>query len=157
MPLHKLNHPAVFGIALLLCLPGWASAQPQAAASAPATQTSAPDSGMTTRCREQQRRNALTPAAFHGRWVGKRASKPLSFTLQNNADMPGSLEGKYTWQRAPIQLAGDNDGAKLNLEESSDGTAVTGIWELQLCNGRLTGQWLDANYANAQAVELRRQ
>ena len=126
--------------------PGGVPNSPSAAASA----------GALPRCREQQQRGAITPALFHGAWRGVRAGKAITLKLGNNADMPGSLEGSYVWSKKPIALAGDNDGLALTLEESDDNTRVSGVWELKLCSGVLSGKWLDANYANEQAVELRR-
>jgi hypothetical protein len=107
-------------------------------------------------CSELRQRGGVTPALFHGKWQGRRAGKPVLLYFKNNPEMPGSLIGEYRYDRRTIELAGDNEGLALNLEESDNGRDVTGVWELKLCNRRLVGQWLDANYANAQPVELRR-
>jgi hypothetical protein len=123
---------------------------------APNPTAEVPPSAPALRCSEQQQRTPITPALFHGKWQGTRAGKPISISLGNNADMPGSLEGAYQWNKKAIALAGDNDGLALTLEESDDNTRVSGVWELKLCSGVLRGRWVDPNYANEQAIDLRR-
>jgi hypothetical protein len=128
---------ALFLLAMLLC--GFASAQDTQPA-----------------CKELRGRAQIAPQLFHGTWSGTRAGAQMSFTLRNNEEMAGSFEGQYSWRGKEIALAGDNDGLALNLEESDDNSRISGVWELKLCNDQLTGQWLDANFKNAQTVSLRR-
>ncbi|MBC3936885.1 hypothetical protein [Undibacterium rugosum] len=71
--------------------------------------------------------------------------------LRPKKDEIDGLEGYYilnSGSKTPakrILLAGELAGDRISLEESQDGTEVSGQWDAELKGGQLTGNWLSAD------------
>ncbi|MBC3933550.1 hypothetical protein [Undibacterium curvum] len=80
--------------------------------------------------------------------LGKQA---VHVFLRPKKDEIDGLEGYYTLNtsgKTPakrILLAGELAGDRISLEESQDGTEVSGQWDAELKGGQLTGSWLSAD------------
>lgn len=80
--------------------------------------------------------------------LGKQA---VHVFLRPKKDEIDGLEGYYTLttnSKTPpkrILLAGELAGDRISLEESQDGTEVSGQWDAELKGGQLTGSWLSAD------------
>ena len=67
----------------------------------------------------------------------------VQMDLRPKADMADGWEGSYFLfgHSAVILLAGELDGGELALEESENGTDVSGQWNGKLGGGSLSGEW----------------
>ncbi len=94
--------------------------------------------------------------------LGKQA---VHVFLRPKKDEIDGLEGYYTLttnSKTPpkrILLAGELAGDRISLEESQDGTEVSGQWDAELKGGLLTGSWLsaDGNTSMEFVLKLRSQ
>jgi hypothetical protein len=76
------------------------------------------------------------------RYVGILGSHKIELLLGPKSDEPSGLHGEYHVldTGAVVLVAGDRDGDTLALEESDDGTHITGQWVGQFSNnGGLSG------------------
>ncbi|WP_354685838.1 hypothetical protein [Cupriavidus necator] len=79
-------------------------------------------------------------------YVGKVGDEPVRLRLGPKPDERDSVRGEYTGRGAGVRLlAGEwEDGAFL-MEESDDGTRVSGNWEGTIdASGAVRGTWTDA-------------
>lgn len=85
--------------------------------------------------------------ARYPQYTGSIGDVPIRMRLGPKPDELDSVHGEYHYgtSRAVQRLAGEYaDGAFL-MEESDDGTTVTGMWEGQIdARGVVRGQWTDA-------------
>lgn len=98
------------------------------------------------------------PANAHlPRYRGTVAGHPVEVRIGPKADDPG-LHGEYQLldSGAVILLAGDRSGDTLELEESDDGTNITGVWVGQFDSaGNLSATRMNPDQSDQQPVELR--
>lgn len=91
-------------------------------------------------------------------YVGKVGDQPVRLRLGPKPDERDSVRGEYTGRGAGVRLlAGEwEDGAFL-MEESDDGTRVSGNWEGTIdASGAVRGTWTDAvNPANVLPFFIR--
>lgn len=68
--------------------------------------------------------------ARYPRYVGTLGAQRVELLLGPKSDDPGELHGEYHLldSGAVILVAGERDGDVLQLEESNDGTHITGQW-----------------------------
>lgn len=64
------------------------------------------------------------------RYVGTLGARPIVLRLGPKTDDPSGVHGEYQYTDSGevILIAGDRDGDTLEVEESNDGTHITGNW-----------------------------
>lgn len=80
-------------------------------------------------------------------YVGTVGDKPVRMRVAPKSDTRDSLQGEYTIGdgRSVRLLSGEWDDGSFLMEESDDGTRVSGNWEGQIDqNGAVRGTWTDA-------------
>ncbi|RQS64970.1 hypothetical protein DID96_27685 [Burkholderia sp. Bp8963] len=91
------------------------------------------------------------------RYEGTLGDRPIVVHLgpkENEAGVHG--EYQYTDTGEVILLAGDRDGDTLEIEESSDGTNITGVWIGRFdASGGLKADRMNADESDPQPVVLR--
>jgi hypothetical protein len=103
----------------------------------------------------------LTPNPEYARfprYVGTLGGKQIEMKLGAKTDEPSGVHGEYRFAGSPsvILVAGDRDGETLEIEESNDGTHITGNWVGKFeADGSVSGERMDPNDSNAQPFELR--
>ncbi|MCY1289384.1 hypothetical protein D9M68_543610 [compost metagenome] len=106
---------------------------------------------------EARRGNALSTAAArplaprpeYARlpvYVGKVGDQPVRLRLGPKPDERDSVRGEYSGRGAGVRLlAGEWENGAFLMEESDDGTRVTGNWEGNIdASGAVRGTWTDA-------------
>ncbi|KMZ11343.1 hypothetical protein BHUM_06204c [Candidatus Burkholderia humilis] len=71
---------------------------------------------------------------------------------------PSGVHGEYQFVGKPavILVAGDRDGTTLEIEESNDGTHITGNWIGQFApDGSVSGERMNPDDSDPQPFELR--
>ncbi|WER47694.1 hypothetical protein CupriaWKF_09095 [Cupriavidus sp. WKF15] len=119
------------------------------------------DLGLSEAIREGEARRGTAPAAGaaiaplaprpeYARlpvYVGKVGDKPVRLRIGPKPDERDSLRGEYTTNGAPgvRLLAGEWEEGSFLMEESDDGTRVSGNWEGTIdASGAVRGTWTDA-------------
>ncbi|SAL79757.1 hypothetical protein AWB71_05965 [Caballeronia peredens] len=103
----------------------------------------------------------LTPNpeyAHFPRYVGTLGDKQIEMKLGAKTDEPSGVHGEYRIAGSPsvILVAGDRDGDTLEIEESNDGTHITGNWVGKFAaDGSVSGERMDPDDSNAQPFDLR--
>ena len=103
----------------------------------------------------------LTPNPEYARfprYVGTLGDRQIEMKLGAKTDEPSGVHGEYKFAGSPnvILVAGDRDGATLEIEESNDGTHITGNWVGKFAaDGSVSGERMDPDDSNAQPFELR--
>jgi hypothetical protein len=71
----------------------------------------------------------------------------VQVTLRTKAEFEDGIEGEYFvfGQSQNILLAGEIEGDELLLEESANGTDVSGQWSGKLAGDSITGEWQSAD------------
>ncbi|CAG2145000.1 hypothetical protein LMG31506_03116 [Cupriavidus yeoncheonensis] len=80
-------------------------------------------------------------------YVGKLGDKPVRLRIGPKPDERDSLRGEYTTNGVPgvRLLAGEWEDGSFLMEESDDGTRVSGNWEGTIdASGAVRGTWTDA-------------
>jgi len=91
------------------------------------------------------------------RYVGILGSRKIELLLGAKSDDPSGLHGEYHLLDTGevVLVAGDRDGDTLALEESNDGTHITGQWVGQFSsNGGLTGDRMNDDETETQPYTL---
>ncbi|WP_250534123.1 hypothetical protein [Caballeronia sp. AZ10_KS36] len=155
------------GLAAALALAGCNSPMPpDASASASASARSAPsgesygaDKAIRTLALPPQKPLAPNPEyARFPRYVGTLGGKQIEMKLGAKTDDASGVHGEYRFAGSPtvILVAGDRDGETLEIEESNDGTHITGNWVGKFeADGSVSGERMDPDDSNAQPFELR--
>lgn len=92
----------------------------------------------------------LTPEPAYARYPqykGSIGDVPISMRLGPKPDERDSVHGEYRYgtSRAVQRVAGEYADGTFLMEESDDGTTVTGLWEGQIdARGVVRGQWTNA-------------
>jgi hypothetical protein len=139
---------------------------PDASASASASARSAPsgesygaDKAIRTLALPPQKPLAPNPEyARFPRYVGTLGGKQIEMKLGAKTDDASGVHGEYRFAGSPtvILVAGDRDGETLEIEESNDGTHITGNWVGKFeADGSVSGERMDPDDSNAQPFELR--
>ena len=91
------------------------------------------------------------------RYVGTLGGRQIEMKLGAKTDEPSGLHGEYRFAGSPnvILVAGDRDGDTLEIEESNDGTHITGNWVGKIAaDGSLSGERMDPDDSNGQPFDL---
>ncbi|WP_454735324.1 hypothetical protein [Cupriavidus necator] len=80
-------------------------------------------------------------------YVGKVGDQPVRLRLGPKPDERDSVRGEYTGRGAGVRLlAGEWENGAFLMEESDDGTRVSGNWEGNIdASGAVRGTWTDAS------------
>jgi hypothetical protein len=92
------------------------------------------------------------------RYIGTLGDKQIEMKLGAKTDEPSGVHGEYRFPAAPsvIYVAGDRDGDTLEIEESNDGTRITGNWVGKIAaDGSISGERMDADDSNPQPFDLK--
>ncbi|SAK64316.1 hypothetical protein AWB76_03501 [Caballeronia temeraria] len=92
------------------------------------------------------------------RYVGTLGDRQIEMKLGAKTDEPSGVHGEYKFAGSPnvILVAGDRDGDTLEIEESNDGTHITGNWVGKFAaDGSVSGERMDPDDSNAQPFDLR--
>lgn len=91
----------------------------------------------------------LAPEPAYARYPHYRGTigdVPIRMRLGPKPDERDSVHGEYYYSdsQAALRVAGEYDGGTFLMEESDDGTTVTGLWEGEIdAQGVVRGQWTD--------------
>ncbi|SAL00267.1 hypothetical protein [Caballeronia ptereochthonis] len=102
----------------------------------------------------------LTPNPEYARfprYVGTLGDKQIEMKLGAKTDEPSGVHGEYRFvgSASVILVAGDRDGDTLEIEESNDGTHITGNWVGKFAaDGSVSGERMDPDDSNAQPFDL---
>jgi hypothetical protein len=102
----------------------------------------------------------LTPNPEYARfprYVGTLGDRQIEMKLGAKTDEPSGVHGEYRFAGSPnvILVAGDRDGDTLEIEESNDGTHITGNWVGKIAaDGSLSGERMDPDDSNGQPFDL---
>lgn len=91
------------------------------------------------------------------RYEGTLGGRPIVVHLGPKEDEPG-VHGEYQYADTGevVLLAGDRDGDTLEVEESNDGTNITGVWIGRFdTSGGLKADRMNADESDPQPVVLR--
>lgn len=103
----------------------------------------------------------LTPNPEYARfprYVGTLGARQIEMKLGAKTDDPSGVHGEYRFAGSPnvILVAGDRDSDTLEIEESNDGTHITGNWVGKFApDGSVSGERMDPDDSNGQPFELR--
>jgi hypothetical protein len=103
----------------------------------------------------------LTPNPDYARfprYIGTLGDKQIEMKLGAKTDEPSGVHGEYRFAGSPnvILVAGDRDGDTLEIEESNDGTHITGNWVGKFAaDGSVSGERMNPDDSNPQPFDLR--
>ena len=103
----------------------------------------------------------LTPNPAYARfprYVGTLGDKQIEMKLGAKTDERTGVHGEYRFAGAStvILVAGDRDGDTLEIEESSDGTHITGNWVGKFAaDGSVSGERMNADDSNPVPFDLK--
>ncbi|RJF98586.1 hypothetical protein [Noviherbaspirillum saxi] len=88
---------------------------------------------------------------------GKLGDADIQATLRNKEQMEEGIEGEYFYfgRSLKVLLAGEIEGEDLFMEESENGTDVSGQWEGKLQGDMLAGEWQSADGKIKKPFSLR--
>ncbi|WJF89008.1 hypothetical protein QS306_07565 [Paraburkholderia bonniea] len=92
------------------------------------------------------------------RYTGTLGNRPIVLRLGAKTDEPSGVHGEYQFvdSGATILIAGDRDGDTLEVEESDDGTQITGNWVGKFAaDGSLAGTRMNVDDSDPQPFALR--
>ncbi len=102
---------------------------------------------------------APNPAfAHYPHYVGTLGGKRIVLRLGVKPDEPDELNGEYQYvpQGPSMLVAGARDGNTLTLEESDDGTEISGQWVAQFADdGSLSGVRMNDDESDQQPLALK--
>jgi hypothetical protein len=91
------------------------------------------------------------------RYEGTLGGRPIVVHLGPKQDEPG-VHGEYQYRDTGevVLLAGDRDGDTLEIEESNDGTNITGVWigHFDATTGALSADRMNSDESDPQPVVL---
>jgi hypothetical protein len=91
------------------------------------------------------------------RYAGTLGSRQIVLRLGAKTDDPSGVHGEYQFADTGevILIAGDRDGDTLEVEESNDGTRITGNWVSKFAaNGSLLGDRMNVDDSDPQPFDL---
>jgi hypothetical protein len=91
------------------------------------------------------------------RYAGTLGSRQIVLRLGAKTDDPSGVHGEYQFADTGevILIAGDRDGDTLEVEESNDGTRITGNWVGKFAaNGSLLGDRMNVDDSDPQPFDL---
>jgi hypothetical protein len=103
----------------------------------------------------------LTPNPAYARfprYVGTLGDKQIEMKLGAKTDERTGVQGEYrfTGSSTVILVAGDRDGDTLEIEESNDGTHITGNWVGKFAaDGSVSGERMNADDSNPVPFDLK--
>jgi hypothetical protein len=103
----------------------------------------------------------LTPNPAYARfptYVGTLGDKQIEMKLGAKMDERTGVHGEYRFAGAStvIVVAGDRDGDTLEIEESNDGTHITGNWVGKFAaDGSVSGERMNADDSNPLPFDLK--
>ncbi|MDR6203819.1 hypothetical protein [Paraburkholderia graminis] len=92
------------------------------------------------------------------RYSGTLGSRPIVLRLGPKADDPAGVHGEYQFADTGevILIAGHRDGDTLEVEESNDGTHITGNWVGKFAaDGSLAGERMNVDDSDPQPFDLK--
>jgi hypothetical protein len=92
------------------------------------------------------------------RYAGMLGKRQIVLRLGPKTDDPSGVHGEYQYTDTGevILIAGDRDGDTLEVEESNDGTHITGNWVGKFAaNGSVAGDRMNVDDSDAQPFDLR--
>ncbi len=96
--------------------------------------------------------------AHFPRYGGMLGSRRIVLRLGDKTDDPSGVHGEYQFvdTGAVVLVAGDREGDLLEIEESNDGTAITGNWVGRFAaDGSLAGERMNVDDSDPQPFDLR--
>ena len=99
------------------------------------------------------------PAAFRQKvhLRGTIGEDAVQVTLRPKVPAEDGVEGEYFFfgQTLQILLAGELEGDILLLEESQDGTHISGQWDGTIAGDQITGTWMSADGSVSKPFALK--
>src|SRR5579875_137650 len=139
--------------------PDASAAASSSARSAPSGESYGADKAIQTLALPPQKPLAPNPEyANFPRYVGTLGGKQIEMKLGAKTDDASGVHGEDRFAGSPtvILVAGDRDGETLEIEESNDGTHITGNWVGKFeADGSVSGERMDPDDSNAQPFMLR--
>ncbi|ASV99498.1 hypothetical protein [Paraburkholderia aromaticivorans] len=92
------------------------------------------------------------------RYAGMLGSRQIVLKLGPKSDDPAGVHGEYQYtdNGAVILIAGDRDGDTLEVEESNDGTHITGNWVGKFAaDGSVAGDRMNVDDSDPQPFDLK--
>jgi hypothetical protein len=92
------------------------------------------------------------------RYAGMLGSRQIVLRLGAKTDDPAGVHGEYQYTDTGevILIAGDRDGDTLEVEESNDGTHITGNWVGKFAaDGSVAGDRMNVDDSNPQPFDLK--
>ncbi|MGF6549190.1 hypothetical protein [Paraburkholderia youngii] len=92
------------------------------------------------------------------RYVGTLGARPIVLRLGPKTDDPSGVHGEYQYtdNGEVVLIAGDRVGDTLEVEESNDGTHITGNWVGKFAaDGSLEGDRMNVDDSNPQEFNLK--
>jgi hypothetical protein len=92
------------------------------------------------------------------RYAGTLGTRQIVLRLGPKSDDPAGVHGEYQYTDtgAVILIAGDRDGDTLEVEESNDGTHITGNWVGKFAaDGSVAGDRMNVDDSDPQPFDLR--
>lgn len=88
---------------------------------------------------------------------GTLGNEPIQVNLRTKEEFEDGIEGDYFvfGNSQKVLLAGEIDGEDLFLEESVNGTDVSGQWEGKMAGEVITGEWQSADGKLSKPFEIR--
>lgn len=95
----------------------------------------------------------VKPVALRGTLGGEA----IQMNLRAKEEFADGVEGDYFrfGQSNKVLLAGEIDGEEVFLEESENGTNISGEWNGKLTGDTFSGQWLSADGKDGKPFSLR--
>lgn len=95
----------------------------------------------------------VKPVALRGTLGGEQ----IQVNLRTKAEIEDGIEGDYFrfGSSQKVLLAGEIEGEELFLEESENGTDVSGQWEGKLAGNLITGEWQSADGTISKPFQIR--
>ncbi|ABE30636.1 Putative exported protein [Paraburkholderia xenovorans LB400] len=92
------------------------------------------------------------------RYAGMLGSRQIVLKLGPKSDDPAGVHGEYQYSDTGevILIAGDRDGDTLEVEESNDGTHITGNWVGKFAaDGSVAGDRMNVDDSDPQPFDLK--
>lgn len=92
------------------------------------------------------------------RYSGMLGSRRIVLRLGKKTDEPSGVHGEYQFADTGqvVLVAGDREGDVLEIEESTDGTSITGNWVGRFAaDGSLAGERMNLDDSDSQPFDLR--
>lgn len=88
---------------------------------------------------------------------GTLGNEQIQVNLRTKAEFEDGIEGEYFvfGSSQKVLLAGEIEGDELFLEESVNGTDVSGQWDGKLAGDVITGEWQSADGKSKKLFQIR--